>query len=395
MIKNNYQILEVREGATTKEIRDAFRKLALEHHSDRGGDIEQFKKIKQAYDDLKLGKKYPDSPEERLKKSKVYTFDEEEEITRNKILAEDLSKDMKVAEAWIDALNRVGSTGTRLFGSKTLGEIEFERKANGALSIKGNFKAGSITYDGPIIMQGNITSPSWSEDCKTKIRIKKGDFKFVNPLQNKYKIENGATIIADNGDIVVGNVFGRKDNLQDPSGKVGLYVVKEHRTHLFSPKGKIIVENAVNTVSFDCDSLVILNLEDDVKIKAREILIYGHKLTYDVEIELKEGGFIRFFENFSVQGLSDDTIIKLENGKTIRLRELKIKKIKDLPPEFVKNETNFSKDDTMVGNGFTITYELLDNFYKKSSNTKKTGWTSRLGGFGKSWYDIYEKHHSK
>ncbi len=384
MIQNNYQILGIREGATTKEIRDAFRKLALEHHSDRGGDIEQFKKIKQAYDDLKLGKKYPDSPEERLKKSKVYTFDEEEEITRNKILAEDLSKDMKVAEAWIDALNRVDSTGTRLFGSKTLGEIEFERKANGALSIKGNFKAGSITYDGPIIMQGNITCPSWSEDCKTKIRIKKGDFKFVNPLENKYKIENGATIIADNGDIVVGNVFGRKDHVQDPSGKVGLYTVKEHRTHLFSPKGKIIVENAVNTVSLDCDSLVILNLEDDVKIKAREILIYGHKLTYDVEIELKESGFIRFFENFSVQGLSDDTIIKLENGKTIRLRELKIKKIKDLPPEFVKNETNFSKDDTMVGNGFTITYELLDNFYKKSSNTKKTSWISKLGGFGKS-----------
>ncbi len=384
MIKNNYQILGVHEGATTKEIRDAFRKLALEHHSDRGGDIEQFKKIKQAYDDLKLGKKYPDSPEERRKKSKVYTFDEEEEITRNKILAEDLSKDMKVAEEWVAALNRAGSTGTRLFGSKTLGEIEFERKANGALSIKGNFKAGSITYDGPIIMQGNITSPSWSEDYKTKIQIKKGDFKFVNPLENKYKIENGATIIADNGDIVVGNVFGRKDQVQDPSGKVGLYTIKEYRTHLSSPKGKIIVENAVNTVSLDCDSLVILNLEDDVKIKAREILIYGHKLTYDVEIELKEGGFIRFFENFSVQGLSDDIIIKLENGKTIRLRELKIKKIKDLPPEFIKNENSFSKDDTMVGNGFTITYELLDNFYKKSSNTKKTGWTSKLGGFGKS-----------
>ncbi len=29
MIKNNYQILGVQEGATTKEIRDAFRKLAL------------------------------------------------------------------------------------------------------------------------------------------------------------------------------------------------------------------------------------------------------------------------------------------------------------------------------------------------------------------------------
>jgi hypothetical protein len=26
-------------------------------------------------------------------------------------------------------------------------------------------------------------------------------------------------------------------------------------------------------------------MEDEVKIKAREILIYGHKLTYDVKIE--------------------------------------------------------------------------------------------------------------
>jgi len=89
-------------------------------------------------------------------------------------------------------------------------------------------------------------------------------------------------------------------------------------------------------------------------------------------------------EDFSVQGLSDDAIIKLENGKTIRLRELKIKKIKNLPPEFVNSKNNFSKNDTIVGNGFTITYELLDNFGKKSSNAKKIGWTSKLGGFGKS-----------
>ncbi len=378
MIENNYQILGVREGATKKEIQDAFRKLALEHHSDRGGDIEKFKKIKQAYDDLKLGKKYPDSPEERRKKSKVYNFDEEEEITRNKILAEDLSKDMKVAEEWAAALNRMDSTGIRLFGSKTLGEIEFERKANGALSIKGNFMAGSITYDGPIIMQGNITSPSWTDDYKTIIHLTKGNFKFVNPLENKYKIENGAKIITDNGDIVVGNVFGRKDKIQDPTGKVGLYIIKEHRTHLESPKGKIIIENAANTVSLEGDSIIILNLEDDVKVKAREILIYGHKMTYDVEIELKKNGMIRFFEDFSVQGLSDDATIKLENGKKFRLHELKTKRIRDLPDSLVNDKNNFSKDDTMVGKGFKITYDLLDNFDKKQNKKKRDGLSFKI-----------------
>ena len=34
---------------------------------------------------------------------------------------------------------------------------------------------------------------------KTNIHLTKGDFKFINPLENKYKIENGANIIVDNG----------------------------------------------------------------------------------------------------------------------------------------------------------------------------------------------------
>ncbi len=57
IIQNNYEILEIQDGASRQEIREAFRKLALEHHSDRGGEEVQFMKIKQAYDDLKLGKK--------------------------------------------------------------------------------------------------------------------------------------------------------------------------------------------------------------------------------------------------------------------------------------------------------------------------------------------------
>jgi len=370
MIENNYAILGISEGASKIEMREAFRRLALKHHSDRGGDVEKFKKIKQAYDDLKLGKKYPDSPEERLKKSKVFYEETDDEIRKNKILAESLSKDMKVAEEWASSLNRNGSIGTRFFGSKTLGELEFERKANGALSIKGNYKAGSFIYDGPIIMQGNITSPSWNKDHKTKIRLKNGDFKFVNPLENKYKIENGAELTADNGNIVVGNVFGKKDNVQDPTGKVGLYTVKEHRTKLVAPKGKIIVENLTNTVSLDGDSIIALNIEDDVKIKGREILIYGHKVTYDVEIELRKGGVLRFFENFSIQGLSDDSIVKLENGKVFRLQELKTKRITVLPDDLITDRTDFEKDDTMVGKGFKITYNLLDNLDKKHSRKK-------------------------
>ena len=371
MVESNYDILEIVEGSTEKEIRAGFRRLALQFHSDRGGDNEQFIKIKQAYEDLKIGKKYPETDIEKLRKSRVYSGDSEEDIRRkNRILGQELSKEMQTAQEWAAALNRSNSTASRLFGSKTLGEIELERKANGSLSIKGNFMAGELSYDGPIIMQGNVSSPSWTEEFRTKIHLTKGDFKFVDPIENKYKIENGAKIIVDNGNAVIGNIFGRKYKVQDPEGRVGIYLNQENRTQILAPKGKIIAENAVNTVYLEADTIIALNLEDDVKIRGREILLYGSKVTYDVIIELKKDGIIKFFESFSVQGISNDVKIRLENGKEIRLFDIKTKKIKDLADEFVPNKSIYHKDDTMVGKGFTITYQMLENLNKKSGKSR-------------------------
>ncbi len=379
MVESNYDILGILEGSTEKEIRDAFRRLALQFHSDRGGENDQFIKIKQAYDDLKIGKKYPETDNEKLKNSRVYSGDSEADVRRkNQILGQELFKEMQAAQEWAAALNRSNSTGSRLFGSKTLGEIELERKATGALSIKGNFMAGNLTYDGPVIMQGSVTSPSWTEEYQTNIRLTHGDFKFVNPLENKYKIENGAKIVVDNGNAVVGNIYGRKFRVEDPV-RVGVFQIQEHRTHISAPNGKIIAENLTNTVLVEADSIIVLNVEDDVMLSAREILFYGGKLTYDSVIELKQGGSIRFFENFSIQGLSGDAVIKLENGKKIRLFDLKTKKIKDLADQLVSNKQNYAKDATMVGHGFTITYEMLDNLSLKSTKKEKHGWASKFG----------------
>lgn len=380
MVESNYDILGLAEGSTEKEIRDAFRRLALQFHSDRGGENEQFIKIKQAYEDLKIGKKYPDTDIEKLKNSRVYSGDSEADIRRkNQILGQQLSKEMKSAEEWAAALNRSNATASRLFGSKTLGEMELERKQNGALSIKGNFMAGSLTYDGPIQMQGNITSPSWTQEFRTNIHLTKGDFKFIDPIENKYKIDNGAKLTVDNGNVVVGNIFGRKFRVEDPEGRVGIYQIQEHRTHISAPNGKIVAENVVDTVLLEADTVIVLNVEDDVKISAREILFYGSKLTFDSVIELKQGGSIRFFENYSVQGLSGDAIIQLENGKKIRLFDVKTKKIKDLSDEFVPNKEAFAKDATLVGHGFTITYDMLDNLSKKPTKKQKSGWASKFG----------------
>lgn len=47
-----YNILNVDKNATKDEIKKQYKKLALKHHPDRGGDPEMFKKISEAYQTL-------------------------------------------------------------------------------------------------------------------------------------------------------------------------------------------------------------------------------------------------------------------------------------------------------------------------------------------------------
>ena len=71
MVETNYDILKIQDGASKKDIRKAYRNLVLKLHSDRGGDDEEFKRIKRAYEDLRIGKKYPDTTDERKEKGKI------------------------------------------------------------------------------------------------------------------------------------------------------------------------------------------------------------------------------------------------------------------------------------------------------------------------------------
>ena len=56
-MKNYYDALGVGETASDNEIKSAFRKLAAQHHPDKGGDANKFKEINEAYDTLKNTKK--------------------------------------------------------------------------------------------------------------------------------------------------------------------------------------------------------------------------------------------------------------------------------------------------------------------------------------------------
>ena len=93
MVESNYDILKVQERASKKEIRRAYRNLVLKLHSDRGGDDEQFKRIKRAYEDLQIGKKYPDTADERKEKAKFYSGDlDADQRRKNLLLSQDISR---------------------------------------------------------------------------------------------------------------------------------------------------------------------------------------------------------------------------------------------------------------------------------------------------------------
>ena len=346
-MENNYDILGIKHGASEKEIRNAFRKLVLDHHSDRGGDEEKIKKIIQAYEDLKVGKIYPDTEDEKLKKSRVYAGgSEEEKRRRNLLLSEDVAREMRLAQDWATLLQQNNAVGSRLFGSKELGEMEFERKQSGDLIIKGKFWAGSFVYEGNIIMAGSITSPYFAkgDDTKTNITVTNGNFTVLDPIQNHFTVEHGAKITAQNGDIIVGNVIGIKEILQDPQGRIGIYVTKEHYTELHAPNGKIIAGTARETVLLDADTVVVNNLINNVKVKAKHITVFGNTVNYNCELELRVGGSLMFHDEGSGFALADDALVKLENKKWFKLRDL--------------------KTSNMVGNGREITYDYLDNLHK-------------------------------
>ena len=49
MSKDYYKTLGIEKNATQDEIKKAFRKLAHEHHPDKGGNAEKFKEVSEAY----------------------------------------------------------------------------------------------------------------------------------------------------------------------------------------------------------------------------------------------------------------------------------------------------------------------------------------------------------
>ncbi len=51
-MKNYYQTLGLNESASEDEVKRAYKRMAMQHHPDRGGDVGRFQEIQEAYDTL-------------------------------------------------------------------------------------------------------------------------------------------------------------------------------------------------------------------------------------------------------------------------------------------------------------------------------------------------------
>ena len=170
----------------------------------------------------------------------------------------------------------------------------------------------------------------------------------IDSIRNRYDIDGGAKITVDNGNMEVGSVMGKRHRVEDPQGRVGMTTIREHFSELSAPNGKIVTGDVRDTVKLDADTIITLNLVDNIKVTGKNILVYGTKVTYDVEFFLKKGGKIRFYDQGSGFDISDDSVVNLENGKKIKIRDLKRDKLislggKDITYDYIDDRENIKK----------------------------------------------------
>ena len=55
-----YEVLGVSPNISPEDLKKAYKKLAMQHHPDKGGDEAKFKEINEAYDRIKKGNDEPE-----------------------------------------------------------------------------------------------------------------------------------------------------------------------------------------------------------------------------------------------------------------------------------------------------------------------------------------------
>lgn len=129
-MKNYYEILGVAKNASDDEIKKAFRKLAMQHHPDRGGDGAKFQEINEAYavlSDPTKKQQYDNPSQFNFSSGPQFNFNDFFEIfgARQRSMHEAQRRTPRL-ELWID-LKDVAIGGTKIVAiqvSNTVSNIE-------------------------------------------------------------------------------------------------------------------------------------------------------------------------------------------------------------------------------------------------------------------------------
>ena len=308
-MENHHAVLGVRTGAGRSEIREAFRRRALECHPDvsGGGDSSEFMAARRAY--------------EALVNPVVGREDE----------AAKLHAEMGRAEKWC--------AEPSTFGTADFGNATFE-KYGGSVRVAGRLRAGTLRFGGRVMVYGDVSSPPWGGPHRTVLRGAGG-------VDIRGDILNGAEVRGR--DVFAVDVSGLR-RVERDKVRVGVSWDASLHASITADGGNAVLRNCTGPARIRGGTVDVWDIRDGCVLEGRHVVVRGSTVTHDCTIRVSES---LSFATSQMLGLSDNCTISWGSGE-VKLGRLKTYRVGRLP--------GFGgSPGTMVGGGFVMTAEMLEH----------------------------------
>lgn len=309
-MENHHAVLGVSRGAGRSEIREAFRRRALECHPDvsGGGDSSKFMAARKAYEALV-------NP----------VVSREDEAAR-------LHAEMRRAEEWC--------ADPASFGTADFGNVTFE-KYGSSVRVAGRLRAGRLRFGGRITVYGDVSSPPWGGPHKTVLHGGGG-------VDVRGNILNGAEV--QGRDVFAVDVSGLR-RVESDKVRVGVSWDASLHSSITADGGNAVLRNCTGPARIRGDVVDVWDIRDGCVLEGRHVVVRGSTVTHDCVIRVSES---LSFETDQMLGLSDNCTVSWAGGGEVKLGRLKTYRTNRLPGLG-------GASGTMVGGGFVMTVQMLQH----------------------------------